>query len=211
MLVEIVFGYPGIGSLLFQAISGSDYFVIYGVVFMTSWPSDWRRLFSTWCIRCSIRASPTSDGESSPHGRQDALAPHRTVAPRGRSRPAVRPGLLPPQSAAGRRPGSRAGAAAGRGRRTAASSTRNAEPASAIPDQPPSSDYPLGTDDQGRDLLAVMVAGLPLTLRVGFIAGAIGLTVGIMLGLLAGFRGGVVDAIIRIVVDTLLTVPACWC
>jgi peptide/nickel transport system permease protein len=35
VVVEIVFGYPGIGSLLFQAIQGSDYFVIYGVVFIT--------------------------------------------------------------------------------------------------------------------------------------------------------------------------------
>ena len=35
VVVEIVFGYPGIGSLLLQAINGSDYFVIYGVVFIT--------------------------------------------------------------------------------------------------------------------------------------------------------------------------------
>ncbi|MFN8523639.1 MAG: ABC transporter permease [Chloroflexota bacterium] len=35
VVVEIVFGYPGIGSLLFQAINGSDYFLIYGVVFIT--------------------------------------------------------------------------------------------------------------------------------------------------------------------------------
>jgi peptide/nickel transport system permease protein len=35
VVVEIVFGYPGVGSLLFQAISSLDYFVIYGVVFMT--------------------------------------------------------------------------------------------------------------------------------------------------------------------------------
>jgi peptide/nickel transport system permease protein len=34
VLVEVVFGLPGIGSLLYRAISGSDYFVIYGVVFM---------------------------------------------------------------------------------------------------------------------------------------------------------------------------------
>lgn len=34
VLVEVVFAYPGIGSLLYKAISGSDYFVIYGVVFM---------------------------------------------------------------------------------------------------------------------------------------------------------------------------------
>ncbi len=34
VLVEVVFGLPGIGSLLYKAISGSDYFVTYGVVFM---------------------------------------------------------------------------------------------------------------------------------------------------------------------------------
>ncbi len=33
ILVEIVFGYPGIGFLLYRAISGNDYFVIQGVVF----------------------------------------------------------------------------------------------------------------------------------------------------------------------------------
>jgi peptide/nickel transport system permease protein len=34
VLVEVVFAYPGIGTLLFQAIQGSDYFLIYGVVFI---------------------------------------------------------------------------------------------------------------------------------------------------------------------------------
>jgi peptide/nickel transport system permease protein len=33
LLVEIIFGYPGIGSVLFAAITGFDYFVIYGIVF----------------------------------------------------------------------------------------------------------------------------------------------------------------------------------
>jgi peptide/nickel transport system permease protein len=35
VIVEVIFGYPGIGSLLYSAIAGSDYFVIYGIVFMT--------------------------------------------------------------------------------------------------------------------------------------------------------------------------------
>jgi peptide/nickel transport system permease protein len=33
LLVEIIFNYPGIGSVLFSAITGFDYFVIYGIVF----------------------------------------------------------------------------------------------------------------------------------------------------------------------------------
>lgn len=34
LIVEVIFTYPGVGSLLFAAIRGSDYFVIYGIVFM---------------------------------------------------------------------------------------------------------------------------------------------------------------------------------
>ncbi|MBZ0289758.1 MAG: ABC transporter permease, partial [Anaerolineae bacterium] len=34
VLVEVVFRYPGVGSILNQAIGTADYFVIYGVVFM---------------------------------------------------------------------------------------------------------------------------------------------------------------------------------
>src|SRR5438046_8302492 len=64
---------------------------------------------------------------------------------------------------------------------------RNAQPMRATPGQPPSARYPLGTDDQGRDLLSVMVAGLPLTLKIGFLAGAVGLSIGTVLGLFAGF------------------------
>ncbi|MCC6630376.1 MAG: ABC transporter permease [Chloroflexi bacterium] len=34
LLVEIVFQYPGVGSLLFKAVSAFDYFTIYGIVFV---------------------------------------------------------------------------------------------------------------------------------------------------------------------------------
>lgn len=85
---------------------------------------------------------------------------------------------------------------------------KRAQPLSDIPSMPPSVGLPLGSDDQGRDLLAVLAAGLPLTLAVGFLAGSIGLVIGTILGLISGSVGGVVDAIIRMAVDTLLTVPA---
>ena len=85
--------------------------------------------------------------------------------------------------------------------------TKRADPLSALPALAPSRQYLLGTDDQGRDLLAAMVAGLPDTLRVGFLAGAIGLGIGIVLGFLSGYLGGVVDTIVRLAVDTLLTIP----
>ncbi len=85
---------------------------------------------------------------------------------------------------------------------------RLAQPTNSLPDRPPSLMNPLGTDDQGRDLLATLVVGVPLTLRVGFVAGSVGLGVGIILGLLAGFRGGWVDLVISLAVDTFLTIPA---
>jgi peptide/nickel transport system permease protein len=84
---------------------------------------------------------------------------------------------------------------------------RQAQPMRAAPGQPPSARYPLGTDDQGRNLLAVMVVGLPLTLKIGFLAGAVGLSIGTILGLSAGYLGGFTDTIISMIVDIVLTVP----
>lgn len=78
---------------------------------------------------------------------------------------------------------------------------------SAIPEQPPSAEYLLGTDAVGRQLLPVIVVGTPLTLRIGLIAGAIGLGLGIVFGFLAGYFGGWVDTIIKGAADVLLTVP----
>ena len=82
-----------------------------------------------------------------------------------------------------------------------------AQPLSAVPRQAPSAAHPFGTDDSGRDLLAVMVVGVPLTLRIGFLAGGVGLGLGVVLGFASGYLGGKVDALIRGTVDTLLTVP----
>jgi len=84
---------------------------------------------------------------------------------------------------------------------------RTAQPTRALPGQPPSARYPLGTDEQGRNLLAVMVVGLPLTIKVGFLAGFVGVGIGTILGLTAGFVGGAVDTVISMIVDIILTVP----
>ena len=34
VLVEVIFGYPGIGSMLYQAIRGSDFYLVQGIVFV---------------------------------------------------------------------------------------------------------------------------------------------------------------------------------
>jgi peptide/nickel transport system permease protein len=85
--------------------------------------------------------------------------------------------------------------------------TAKARPLSVPMLRPPSAQYPLGTDRQGRDLLAVMVAGTPLTLRIGFLAGLIGVGLGSVLGFTAAFYRGRIDTIIRGIVDVGLTVP----
>ena len=77
----------------------------------------------------------------------------------------------------------------------------------ALPDQSPSREFLLGTDTVGRQMLPTIIVGMPLTLRVGIIAGALGLAIGVVLGFVSGFYGGVADAIIRGSADTLLTVP----
>ena len=83
-----------------------------------------------------------------------------------------------------------------------------AAPLSAPTDLSPSRDYPLGTDSAGRQLLAVMVSGTPTTLKIGLIAGTLGMIIGTILGFTAGYFGGTVDAIIRSAADVALTIPA---
>jgi peptide/nickel transport system permease protein len=73
--------------------------------------------------------------------------------------------------------------------------------------QPPSWAMPFGSDRQGRDLFAVMIAGTPMTLRIGLIAGVLGVTIGTVLAFVAAYYGGWTDTIIRAIVDVGLTVP----
>jgi peptide/nickel transport system permease protein len=85
--------------------------------------------------------------------------------------------------------------------------TSKARALSAPAMRPPSPDYPFGTDRQGRDLLATMVAGTPLTLQIGFIAGFLGVGIGTLLGFFSAYYGGKLDTVIRGIVDIGLTIP----
>ncbi len=84
---------------------------------------------------------------------------------------------------------------------------QNYEPLSVRANRSPSLEYPLGTDRLGRDILSAMIAGTPLTLRIGLIAGAVGVGVGMVLGFVSAYYGGIVDGAIKFVVDVLLTIP----
>ncbi len=68
--------------------------------------------------------------------------------------------------------------------------------------------YPLGTDDQGRDVLSAILYGMRLSVFVGFASVAFALVVGVGLGLVAGFSGGWVDTLIMRLADIQLSFPA---
>ncbi len=68
--------------------------------------------------------------------------------------------------------------------------------------------YPLGTDDQGRDILSAMMYGLRISLFVGLLSVVVSAVLGVTLGLLAGFWGGWADAFIMRVCDVMLSFPA---
>jgi peptide/nickel transport system permease protein len=76
------------------------------------------------------------------------------------------------------------------------------------PRKPPGPDFLLGTDSQGRDMWTLLIYATPNTLKMGLIAGFIGVGFGTALGLIAGQFGGWIDAVIRVISDSLLTVPA---
>jgi peptide/nickel transport system permease protein len=86
--------------------------------------------------------------------------------------------------------------------------SKGARPLSAIPDHPPSNEYPLGTDSSGRQLLPVLLQGTLYTFQIGLVAGTVGLLIGTVLGFIAGYFGGPVDTFIRTGADVMLTIPA---
>jgi peptide/nickel transport system permease protein len=67
--------------------------------------------------------------------------------------------------------------------------------------------FPLGTDNQGRDLLSAILYGARVSIAIGGGAVLVAATTGVLLGLLAGFLGGLVDALIMRIADIILSLP----
>jgi len=72
---------------------------------------------------------------------------------------------------------------------------------------PPSTDYLLGTDRLGRDLLARLIEGGKTSLIIGFGSAFIASIIGLIVGSFAGYVRGVSDKIFIVVVDLFLTFP----
>jgi ABC-type dipeptide/oligopeptide/nickel transport system permease subunit len=70
-----------------------------------------------------------------------------------------------------------------------------------------SSDYPLGGDNLGRDILSRVLYGSRASLAIGLMVTIVAATAGSILGAFAGFRGGVVDSIVMRLVDLQLSIP----
>jgi peptide/nickel transport system permease protein len=71
----------------------------------------------------------------------------------------------------------------------------------------PSAQYWFGLDEQGRDLFSRIVYGTRLSLLIGIVSVAVGLSAGLILGSFAGYFGGRVDAVIMRTMDVLLAFP----
>jgi peptide/nickel transport system permease protein len=67
---------------------------------------------------------------------------------------------------------------------------------------------PLGTDNQGRDVLSAIMYGMRISLLVGASSVAFAIVIGVGLGLLAGYAGGFIDTLLMRVADVQLTFPS---
>ena len=84
----------------------------------------------------------------------------------------------------------------------------HAYPISVKSKQPPSWEFPLGTDFFGRDLYVAMVVGLKETAIIGLLAGAIGTIIGVLLGFISAYFGGWLDVIVKGICQILTPIPA---
>jgi oligopeptide transport system permease protein len=65
----------------------------------------------------------------------------------------------------------------------------------------------LGTDTEGRDMVARLLFGLGISLLVGLVATLVALSIGLLWGAIAGLAGGIVDDVMMRFVDVLYAIP----
>lgn len=68
-------------------------------------------------------------------------------------------------------------------------------------------DYPLGTDNLGRDVLSRIIYGSQVSLLVGVCAVVVAGVIGLLIGLISGYYGGWLDAVLMRTTDAFLAIP----
>jgi peptide/nickel transport system permease protein len=77
-----------------------------------------------------------------------------------------------------------------------------------VTDANPSSQFPLGTDSVGHNVLAQLMLGGQSSLEVGFAAAIVAMVFGTFYGMISSMVGGWIDAIMMRIVDILLSIPS---
>ncbi|MEK6977124.1 MAG: ABC transporter permease, partial [Candidatus Hydrothermarchaeota archaeon] len=68
-------------------------------------------------------------------------------------------------------------------------------------------EHPLGTDDKGRDMLAMLLSGSRVSLLVGLVATGIAIILGTLIGVTSAYFGGRVDNALMRFTDVVMTFP----
>lgn len=76
-----------------------------------------------------------------------------------------------------------------------------------IPLQPPTAEHWLGTNGQGQDVFAQLVAGTRVSLAVGFAVGLAVVLLGALVGVTAGYFGGALDGLLSVFSNVFLVLP----
>lgn len=74
--------------------------------------------------------------------------------------------------------------------------------------EPPSTQYPMGTNHLGQDILSQWIYGSRVSLLVAFFSGLAVVSIGTTVGLVSGYYKGVTDLVLMRVVDVLYAIPA---
>jgi peptide/nickel transport system permease protein len=75
------------------------------------------------------------------------------------------------------------------------------------PLSPPSSQFPFGTDDVGRDMLSRIISGGGIMLQVAILSVIVCIIIGVPLGLFSSHTGGVIDRFVSLIMDSVYAFP----
>jgi peptide/nickel transport system permease protein len=74
--------------------------------------------------------------------------------------------------------------------------------------QPPSGDHPLGTTNNGQDVLSQVIVGARSSVAVGFTSAVLATALAILVGVTGGFLGGRTDQVLTVVTNLFITLPS---